>query len=308
MMKVDVIIPVYRPSQGFLKLLEMLGKQTLKAEKIILINTEQKYFDELTEGTNLLNQYHNLVIRHISKEEFNHGRTRNLGASLSDSPFFIMMTDDALPVDEKLIERLLAPFEEESVGMTYARQVPARGCGVIECYTRSFNYPAVSHVYTVKDLPTKGIKTFFASNVCAAYRKSIFQELGGFIDNTIFNEDMIYARGVINKGCGIAYAADACVAHSHNYSGLQQFERNFDLGVSHAQHPEVFANLSTESEGIRLVKQTCAYLLREKKPLLILKLVWQSGCKYAGYFLGKRYGHLPKRLVRLFSMNKGYWK
>ena len=308
MIKVDVIIPVYRPSQGFLQLLEMLDKQTLKAEKIILINTEQKYFDELTEGMNLLNQYHNLVIRHISKEEFNHGRTRNLGASLSDSPFFIMMTDDALPVDEKLIERLLAPFEEESVGMTYARQVPARGCGVIECYTRSFNYPAVSHVYTVKDLPTKGIKTFFASNVCAAYRKSIFQELGGFIDNTIFNEDMIYARGVINKGCGIAYAADACVAHSHNYSGLQQFERNFDLGVSHAQHPEVFANLSTESEGIRLVKQTCAYLLREKKPLLILKLVWLSGCKYAGYFLGKRYGHLPKRLVRLFSMNKGYWK
>ncbi len=308
MIKVDVIIPVYRPSQGFLQLLEMLDKQTLKAEKIILINTEQKYFDELTEGMNLLNQYHNLVIRHISKEEFNHGRTRNLGVSLSDSPFFIMMTDDALPVDEKLIERLLAPFEEESVGMTYARQVPARGCGGIESYTRSFNYPAVSHVYTAKDLPTKGIKTFFASNVCAAYRKSIFQELGGFIDNTIFNEDMIYARGVINKGCGIAYAADACVSHSHNYSGLQQFERNFDLGVSHAQHPEVFANLSTESEGIRLVKQTCAYLLREKKPLLILKLVWLSGCKYAGYFLGKRYGHLPKGLVRLFSMNKGYWK
>ena len=67
MIKVDVIIPVYRPSQGFLQLLEMLDKQTLKAEKIILINTEQKYFDELTEGKNLLNQYHNLVIRHISK-------------------------------------------------------------------------------------------------------------------------------------------------------------------------------------------------------------------------------------------------
>ena len=37
--KVDVIIPVYRPTQRFLKLLEMLDKQTRKADKIILINT-----------------------------------------------------------------------------------------------------------------------------------------------------------------------------------------------------------------------------------------------------------------------------
>ena len=33
-----------------------------------------------------------------------------------------------------------------------------------------------------------------------------------------------------------AYAADAKVIHSHNYSGWQQFTRNFDLGVSHVQY------------------------------------------------------------------------
>ena len=151
--KVDVIIPVYRPTQRFLKLLEMLDKQTRKADKIILINTEQKYFDELTEGKNLIDQYRNLVIRHITKEEFDHGRTRNLGVSLSDSPFFIMMTDDAQPVDEHLIERLLAPFEQEQIGMSYARQLPARNCGIIEGFTRSFNYPDTSVVKSAKELP-----------------------------------------------------------------------------------------------------------------------------------------------------------
>ncbi|MFR5150572.1 MAG: hypothetical protein ACLTER_14385 [Ruminococcus sp.] len=50
---------------------------------------------------------------------------------------------------------------------------------------------------------------------------------------------MIYAGTMAKRGYGIAYAADACVIHSHNYSCRQQFHRNFDLGVSQADHPEI---------------------------------------------------------------------
>ena len=74
---------------------------------------------------------------------------------------------------------------------------------------------------------------------------------GGFPRRTIFNEDMIYAGGLIKNGFAIAYAADARVIHSHNYSGRQQFHRNFDLAVSQAEHPEVFGGLASEGEGIR---------------------------------------------------------
>ena len=153
-----------------------------------------------------------------------------------------------------------------------------------------------------------GIKAFFASNVCAAYRRQVFDALGGFVPHTIFNEDMIYARKVLDKGYGIAYAAGAKVEHFHNYSGIQQFHRNFDLGVSHAQFPEVFGGIAAESEGIRLVKKGCGYLIKKGKPWLVIKLFWQSGCKYAGYFLGKRYRKLPQKLVVSFSMNRDYWK
>ena len=44
-----------------------------------------------------------------------------------------------------------------------------------------------------------GIKTYFCSNVCAAYKKDIFEKLGGFVDRTIFNEDMIYAGNLIQQ-------------------------------------------------------------------------------------------------------------
>lgn len=308
MLEVDVIIPVYRPSRKFLELLDMLELQSLPIGKIILINTEKKYFDQLTEGTNFWEKHKKLVVKHITKEEFDHGGTRNFGVSLSKAPYFIMMTDDAVPADEQLVERLLAPFEDEKVGMAYARQMPTEECGVIERYTRSFNYPDTSCLKSDEDLKNMGIKAFFASNVCAAYRRDVFDRLKGFTDHTIFNEDMIYARGLLNAGYRIAYAADAKVVHSHNYSGKEQLKRNFDLGVSHADYPEIFSGLSTESEGIRLVKKTCAYLFSIGKPWLVFKLVWQSGCKYLGYFLGKRYKNLPRNMIKNFSMNKGYWK
>lgn len=307
MREVDVIIPVYRPTGKFLDLLDMLESQSLPIGKMILVNTEKKYFDQLTAGTDFWEKHKKLLVKHITKEEFDHGGTRNYGVSLSKAPYFVMMTDDAVPADEHLVERLLAPFADEKVGMTYARQMPSEKSGAIEGYTRTFNYPDVSCIKSAEDLKSMGIKAFFASNVCAAYRREVFDRLKGFTNHTIFNEDMIYAKGLLNAGYSIAYAADARVVHAHNYSGKQQFKRNFDLGVSHADYPEVFSGLSTESEGIRLVKKTCAYLCRIRKPWLIFKLIWQSGCKYLGYFLGKRYRKLPQKMRRTLSMNKGYW-
>ncbi len=308
MMEVDVIIPVYKPTEKLTALLEALKAQTLPVHRIILVNTEKIYFDKFTAGTDFWDKYKNVTVKHIPKKDFDHGGTRNYGVSLSLAPYFIMMTDDALPVDEKMTERLLSPFVDTKVGMSYARQVPARGCGVIERYTRSFNYPEKSCVKSARDIKTMGIKAFFASNVCAAYRRDIFDELKGFTSHTIFNEDMIYARGLMDAGYRIAYAARAKVAHSHNYSGFGQFRRNFDLGVSHGEYPEIFSGLSAESEGKKLVKETCRFLWGEGKPWLIVKLAWQSGCKYLGYFWGKRYKRLPVALRKMLSMNREYWK
>lgn len=306
MAETDVIIPVYKPNSKLTDLLDRLKTQTCPVRRIILINTEKQYFDAFADRE-FWERYDNLLVRHVAKEEFDHGGTRNYGVSFSDAPYFIMMTDDALPKDDKLVERLLAPFGDEKVAMSYARQMPDKECGIIESYTRSFNYPGEPRVKSAEDIKGMGIKAFFASNVCAAYRREAFDDLKGFCSHTIFNEDMIYARGVLNAGYKIAYASDAKVIHSHNYSGLQQLRRNFDLGVSHAEHPEVFAGILTESEGIRLVGKTVGYLCKAGKLWLIIRLFWQSGCKYLGYFMGKRYRSLPEWLVKRLSMNREYW-
>ena len=94
---------------------------------------------------------------------------------------------------------------------------------------------------------------------------------------------------LVQAGYAIAYAADAKVVHSHNYGCLAQFHRNFDLGVSQAQHPEIFDAYPSEGEGIRMVKKSASYVCKIHKPWLLVTLFFQSGFKYVGYFLGKRY-------------------
>ncbi len=305
---IDIIIPVYKPDKSFFTLIERLEKQTVPVNRIILLNTEQKYFERLIYGTSFLEKYRNVYVTHLSKREFNHGGTRKRGVQKSDASIFVMMTQDAVPGDEHLLEYLVKPLEEEGAAVSYARQLPAEDCNEIERYTRAFNYPEESRLKSKEDIQALGIKTYFCSNVCAAYDRKIYDELGGFIKHTIFNEDMIYAAAAVQAGYKIAYAAKAQVIHSHNYSFSQQFHRNFDMGVSQADHPEVFAKLSSEGEGIQLVRATSAHLWESKKKRMIPKLYIGTACKYAGYVLGKHYRSLPQKMVIKCTMNKTYWE
>ena len=302
-MKNDVIIPVCNTGAEFEALLERLGRQTLPVHKLLVMNTRSK-----TDVEKMLEGRPGIQTVSLEKEEFDHGGTRDRAARLSDADYLLFLTQDALPADEYLVERLFSPFSDKRVKAAYARQLPKPDCRELERYTRAFNYPEESRVKTAEDLPELGIKTFFCSNVCAMYERETYLAQGGFAKRTIFNEDMIYAGGLIKNGYAVAYAADAKVIHSHNYSGREQFHRNFDLAVSQAEHPEIFAGIASEGEGIRLVKRTAAHCLHIGKPWLLAQLAWQSGCKYLGYRLGKAWRRLPRWLVLRCTMNRAYWR
>lgn len=305
---VDVVIPVYKPGKRFFNLIEQLEKQSLPVNKMIIMNTEQVYFDTLILGTNFYERHPKVEVHHLTKKEFDHGKTRHEGIEKSNADVVVLMTDDAVPADENLIANLVASLDREKIAVAYARQLADKANGPLETYTRDFNYPKQSVDKSLEDIPTMGIKTFFCSNVCAAYDKKIYDELGGFIRHTIFNEDMIYAAKAVKAGYKIAYCANALVLHSHRFTGKQQFHRNFDLGVSQADHPEIFEGISSESEGIRMIKKTISYLRKNHKCRYIPTLIYQSGCKYIGYQLGKHYQKLSRKLILKCTMNQEYWK
>lgn len=303
MKTVEVIIPVYKPGKELKILLERLGKQSYPIERILLVNTEKQYWDPRLEK-----EFPSIQVTHITKGEFDHGGTRRKMAEISQAEVMVFMTQDAMPENRELIAQLVLPMEQERVKAVYARQLPVRNCRLAEAYTRSFNYPSVSMLKGKEDLDRLGIKTYFCSNVCAAYDKKTYEELGGFVEKTIFNEDMIYAGHLIQAGYQIFYNAQARVFHSHNYGCMDQLHRNFDLGVSQAQHPEIFQGVPSEGEGIRMVKHTIEYLLEKRKPWLIPGVILQSAFKYMGYRLGKNYQRLPRKMILKCTMNREYWK
>ena len=302
-MKVDAVIPAYKPGHDLRELVEKLLDQTVRLGRIIIINTDREFFDE--------KEYliaPAVEVAHITRHEFDHAGTRNMGLRMSDADYVLFMTMDAIPKDNYLVEKLLSGFRRaDNIAVSYARQLPKKECNRIEQITREFNYPAQSRVQTSDDIKELGIKAYFCSDVCAMYDTSIYRSLGGFKAPAIFNEDMVYAAGALGAGYAVSYCADALVYHSHNYTGRQYYRRNFDLGVSQADHPEIFERFNVKGTGMQLVRKSLAQICRRGTPADIIRLVYYSGMKYLGFRKGKNYHKLSLKSCLKHTSDKEYW-
>lgn len=304
-MTVDVIIPTFLPGPELLQLLQSLLKQTIRPNKIILMNTltdgcDRRRFEE-TYGIS-----ENISITHIEPSEFDHATTRNQGAKQSSADYMLFCTQDAVPVDNQLIEKLLQHQDDEVV-LSYARQIGDPNYP-IETLSREFNYPPYAQIKREKDKEKHGIKTIFCSNVCALYNWKVFWELNGFSDYNIFNEDMIYSYCVIKSGYAIAYEADAIVRHSHNYGYKKIFHRYFDQGVSQHMNQAIFKQFSSMNEGKKQAYYILKHLWTQKEYKEIIRFIGQSIAKIAGYQLGLHYKILPNTWCKKLSMNKNFFK
>ena len=182
--KVDVIIPVYHPDGKLFRLLDKLAEQSVLPDRVYLMNTETgKPEDSCKELEKRIRTYfakkrsypvHQLRLKlvPVKKDEFDHGGTRHRAAMLSDNPYLLFMTQDAVPVDRSLIAALLGALQK-GADVAYARQMTRPGANVVEAYTRLFNYPSHSEFRTKEAIKTKGIRAFFCSDVCEIGRAHV---------------------------------------------------------------------------------------------------------------------------------------
>ena len=303
---IDVIIPTYKPGAEFVRVIRGLHNQSVKINRVIIMNTEEAFFKGVANDLQKFIDEGFVEVHHILKQDFDHGNTRREGIAKSKADIFVMMTMDAVPADDKLIENLIRPLSDDKVAASYARQLPKEGASRREQITREFNYPDVSVLKSSKDYDRLGIKTFFCSNVCCAYSRRIYDKLGGFVTRAIFNEDMIYAGQAVKQGYMISYTAEAVVYHSHDYGAIEQFRRNVDLGISQADHPEVFDGFRSETEGVRMIKMVITRLIKGGRWYEVVPYVWISAWKLMGYRMGKSYKKLPLALVKACSTNPDY--
>lgn len=301
-MTVTLIVPTYQAGPIWIEWLSAIKMQTVKPSQVVMIDSSSQ------DQTVTLSQEAGITPIIIPSSDFNHGGTRNLAVKKSlASDILIFLTQDALLNDPQAISEIIKTFNDLDISAVCGRQLPHYDANPLAIHARIFNYPTMSCIKSKADIPEFGLKVAFMSNSFSAYRRDVFEKLGGFPENTILAEDMYMASKMILAGYKVAYCAEAAVRHSHNYTPWEEFRRYFDIGVFHACEPWIQEKLGGASgEGLRFVKSELSYLWCNA-PLWIPRALLTTACKLVGYKLGKNYKRLPTSWLLKLSMYKSYW-
>ena len=299
-MKTAVIIPTRNASPDFGLLLERLQSQSLVPDEICIYDTAS------SNGTVQAAQARGVQVVPVSPAHFNHGATREWARRKTSADIVIFMTQDAIPVDDRLIENLVQPILSGSASISYARQVPRPGAGVFEAFPRSFNYPSQSQLRGIEDARRFGVYTFFSSDSCSAYLNAALDEVGGFRP-TLTSEDYLAAARLLRRGHRIAYAADAVVQHSHSYTLIEEFQRYFDTGYVRGENPWVEEAVGqAEGRGKEYFLALLRHLVQEH-PWLVPYAVVNTMVKLLGYRAGHRALRAPRWWKKALSSQPYYW-
>lgn len=303
-MKFALFIPTLNAGPRWVQVVEAIQTQLSRPDAVLVVDSGS------VDGTAELASSAGFEVVHINPSEFDHGATRMLALQrFADCDVIVYLTQDAVPSDRHAFSHLLAALaSEDAIAAVAGRQLPDANASVFATHARGYNYPDQSAIRSSADIAEFGIKAAFLSNSFAAYDRAVLESVGGFPPRIIFGEDMYVAANMLKAGYKIAYAADACVYHSHNYTPMQELKRYFDMGVFHAHEPWLRQEFGgAEGEGIKFVRSEFNYLLKHafwRIPEAIIRTLF----RYAGFRLGLLEKWMPSWLKRRLALNKNYFK
>lgn len=280
---ISVIIPTLNAEGEIGALLDALMEQSLRPSEILVIDSAS---DDRTAAE--VQSRKGVNFDCIERRCFNHGLTRDSALRHTSGEFVCFLTQDAMPASRFYLSNLIKPMlNDSSIALVSGRQLPKPDARRFEQLVRGFNYPSEPAVRSIEDVPICGIKTFFASDACSAYKREAYLACGGFSEvNT--NEDMLMAAHLIAKNYKIAYEPSAEVYHSHNFSPREEYRRNYAIGKFLEEHSEELMGTSEIGEGIRLAKKISKQLMQEKQLGELLAFGIDCSARFLGNKMGRR--------------------
>ncbi len=299
----SVILPTWNGAASLRELLGVLFRQTLFLHELLIVDSSS------ADETVAVAKEFGAEVVVIPQKEFDHGGTRTMITKKARGDILIFLTQDVVPVSTDALEKLIQPLlSDETIAVTYGRQLPNSEATVFAAHLRYFNYSPQAVVRTFADRERFGFQTVFASNSFAAYRRSALAEVDYFKTGLIFGEDTCAVGRLLMQGYKVAYVAEAMVFHSHNYTCLQEFRRSFDIGVLHATERWLLATYGrAEGRGWQYIHSGLSYLVQMKKKALLPSFLWRMMLKLLGYKLGRNFQSLPQWVVSRLSMHRSWW-
>ena len=310
-MKASVVIPTKNAGKQFYRVLEAVMNQKTPWEYEVLVIDSGS-----SDGTiEYVESVEGVRLHQIPANEFGHGKTRNLGISLTSGEFAVMITHDALPVNNKWLYELVSAVEQdESIAGAFGRHVAYAHDGPflqrdLEMHFEGFlSSPIVSlenQERYDKDIGYRQMLHFFSDNN-ACLRRTVWEKMP--YPEVDFAEDQLWAKQIIEAGYAKAYAHKAVVVHSHTFDFIELCRRSFDEAralkrlFDYELCPTIIQMLG---QSVKTTFNDVSYLKAEKKLwqnwIWAVRAPFRNTAKQIGYYLGQRYERLPVGLVRFIS-------
>ncbi len=315
-MKVSVIIPTKNPGWIFERVLDrVLAQQTPWPYEVLVVDSGSM------DGTPQYVQAipdRRLHLHCIEATAFGHGRTRNLGVSLTSGEYAVLITHDALPADEHWLRRLVVPADvDPMVAGVFGRHLAYPEASPFtkrelemhfEGFTREPVVCLADRERYERDQGYRQYLHYFSDNN-ALVRRSVWERIP--YPDVDFAEDQIWAQKIIEAGYRKAYAHDAAVYHSHDYALWERLQRSFDEARAFRQlfgyelcrgfGPMLRSWLGLSLRDMHHAAQTG---LLARRPMAALRAPFDNLMRVAGHFLGARAHRLPDRISRRMSRDK----
>lgn len=257
-----------------------------------------------SDGTVELAKQYPVEFHEISPEEFHHGRTRNLAATMAKGKYLVYLAADAFPETSVWLQSLLGNFNNESVHAVYGRHLPKPGSGLERKLALSTLYGPCRIVKDYRSRQELGYRYYHFSTVNAAIRRDIW-EATRFPDDLKVFEDVAIAKRILDRGGTIVYEPEASVLHSHDYSARVLFRRYFDIGVVYGRLGIWDSNSrsTVRSDGVKKIVSKLN-TVRPGTFMSVGRALWNDTAKAGGLLLGRNERILPRFVKRQFSAFK----
>ena len=225
---VSVVIPTNSSTSSLQNILtRVASQQGISNIEIILVNSGTEDLTKLSESMEI-------KVIDIEPEKFNHGTSRELGASNATNDYIIFLTDDALPLNDYLFYDLCNVMSEDnSIGATTARQIPRSDCDLMYAYSLDYFYnfldlheDRVTYCDDFDKLSTdEKRKLCQIDDVCSCYQNKIFKKYK--YRKIPYAEDLDMGVRLIKDGYKIAQLYSTGVIHSHTRDPTYYLKRQF---------------------------------------------------------------------------------
>ena len=305
---ISIVIPVKDGGEGLGRCLEAISRQRLdRDEPVELVVVDSGSSD----GSVELARAHGARVQEIPPQEFSHGASRNLGASLSRGELLVFLSQDATPVDERWLATLTRPLREDALlAGVYGRQVANDDATPPERYFLDFLYGPRPRRQRATGVGELSMETTLFSNANGAIRRALWERFP-FVEDIVMSEDQDWCRRVLLDGWSVGYEPLAAVRHSHRYTIASAFGRFFDSGASADRAylaGEGHSRRVLRAAALRYARGEIGWLLRSGQARWIPYAVAYELAKLAGLLLGARHERLPQRLKGRLSAMPAHWE